>query len=1024
MLRLAPNGCVDAINGRVENGECPDYSVLSNFVPAPDSPRQWVPRPAASVLASTYTVPGGLTFVVLTSGSTWTVPANWNNASNAIWALGAGGNGGTASQNVYNGAGGGGGAFASVANKTLTPGASINIQVGVNDGTTGSGTTPTANTWFNNSSTLVAAGGASASGSTQGAAGSTANSVGTVKYAGGAGGSSGGSTAGGGGGAGGPNGAGGAGQAVTTTGANGGTGDNSHGGAGASTLAGVGAAGTEWAPLTAATGVGSGGGGGGTLTPTNQAGGAGGAYGAAGGGGSGTGASWAGGAGAGGVIVIAYNASPLVYPMPGITCQVAVGNFFCGMMNDPEGSGTDIPFVFNLLNSTFLTVSGINTATNCPTSPSAGDWQPPHAEPIGNYVLISHSGFSGTGSNFYGAIGLSLSQLPKTIVINSGVAWVTPADWNNASNQIQVIGSGANGGPGGNGQGGSTGGAGGAGGGYASLSNVTLAGTNTIQIGSAGTPTWFNASTNLQAAGGSSGSNVASGAFGSSAVTFAGGAAAGASGDAGGGGGGAAGPAGVGGAGGLNGGAGDAGTGGAGGVYGSGAGSPGSELGSSGVGSGGGGGGGGGGHGAGSNGYNGGAGGAYGAGGGGGGNGYSSRGAGGLGAGGVIIVTYTPAPIPAAWTVQNTLTNVLPSPPVWITQFNSRAWFLCNPGGTTPPAALCSDVLGVASGPLSRSAAVAGVIITFGDTVPLVGAGTLSLTNISTGGVTQAMYVFKAATQGMPNIYQITGDIGTTNLSSQALNAGVSTVAPNSIISTPLGLFFVAPDGLRYIDTQGHVQPPIGYAGTGKVTQFLNAAPQSRISGACNANTMRFALYNSISGNVEDWCYDLVRQSWYGPHTFPAGLVTALGPGFIITPYVGTSVSGIYYSTLVPSAASTYIELALPMTCTATSSIIPDRKEMNELATVRSLLYAGVPAGGTTYNVSIQDINGNVLGTTAFATPTTVTNVSPSDITWAAPIVFDRAAVKISVTGTAGVRLGSFQLPVSQSGFTSRAPGN
>jgi len=337
---------------------------------------------------------------------------------------------------------------------------------------------------------------------------------------------------------------------------------------------------------------------------------------------------------------------------------------------------------------------------------------------------------------------------------------------------------------------------------------------------------------------------------------------------------------------------------------------------------------------------------------------------------------------------------------------------------------MCSDVIGVASGPLSRSAAVAGVIETFGDLTPLVGMGTLSLTNISTGGVIAALYVFKSASAGSTNIYQITGDVGTSNLSLQALNASVSTVAANSIVSTPNGLFFVAPDGLRYIDTQGHVQNPIGYSGTGKVTPFLNAAPFSRISGACNASVLAFGLYNSVTSAIELWCYDIVRQAWHGPHTFPAGLINSLGNSFLMSPYVASGQAGLYNVSLVPSRTSTYTELGSPMTCTATSTLIPDRKDMNELSTVRSLLYAGAPAGGTTYNVAIQDVNDNVLGSTTVPTSATAAFIAPYDITWPSPIVFDRAAVNISVTAQAGVRLGSFALPVSQSRLTSRAPGN
>src|SRR5208282_2217039 len=215
-----------------------------------------------------------------------------------------------------------------------------------------------------------------------------------------------------------------------------------------------------------------------------------------------------------------------------ITCQTVVGNNVVGMYNDPAGSGTDLPFVFNLLTSTFLTVNNVIIGTNTPTSPSSGDWQPPHAEAIGAYVLISHPGFNGIGNNFYGAVNLAAYTSPaKQILVTSGSTWTVPADWNNSSNSIVAIGAGANGVAGGNGGGGGTGnpgtiggnggtggaggaggsaGAGGHGGSATQITNVALTpGTQVnIQVGTAGAPTWFNNTSVLQAAGGSSGSNV------------------------------------------------------------------------------------------------------------------------------------------------------------------------------------------------------------------------------------------------------------------------------------------------------------------------------------------------------------------------------------------------------------------------------------------------------------------------------------------------------------------------------------
>ena len=360
---------------------------------------------------------------------------------------------------------------------------------------------------------------------------------------------------------------------------------------------------------------------------------------------------------------------------------------------------------------------------------------------------------------------------------------------------------------------------------------------------------------------------------------------------------------------------------------------------------------------------------------------------------------------------------------MWIKQFNGRAYFAMNPGGATPPSVMCSDVIGVASGPLSRSAAVAGVILTFGDTTNVVAMGTLALTNLTTGGVIQALYVFKSATLGAPDIFQITGDVGTSNLSLQKLNANVSTTAPNSIVSTPLGLFFVAPDGLRYIDTQGHVQAPVGYGGTGMTSIFTNAVPQSRIAAAYDSSLLVFGLNNSVSGNIETWCYDTTRQMWHGPHTFPSGLLSSLGNSFLVSPYVASGAFGLYNLSFSPSSASTYTELGLPMTCTATTSLAPDRKEITNISTVKSVLYAGYPASGATYVVTMTDVDGNVLGTCNVVEPAVATAEAPFEVPWTAPIPFDRMAITISTTAAAGIRMGSFHLPYTDANYTVRYPG-
>lgn len=292
------------------------------------------------------------TTVIITSGTSWTVPSDWNDADNSIEVIGGGGGGGGGG-NVGGGAGSGaGGAYAEIVNADLTPDGSVTISIGAG-GTAGS--TAESNggtggdTYFNASACANAdavnsvcakggGGGGGGTGGTAGTAGATqSGSVGDTVNLGGAGAGGGavsgngksGGGGGGGGGAGGLNGAGnagvdgfeGAGGSCTTspctgdggdggqgdvtsggTGGTGGTGNTSPGGTG-----GNGGDGTEW--TTAGSGGGAGGGGGGSNNANGGPAGTAGSYGAGGGGGGaggGSGSGAAGSAGIQGVIVITY----------------------------------------------------------------------------------------------------------------------------------------------------------------------------------------------------------------------------------------------------------------------------------------------------------------------------------------------------------------------------------------------------------------------------------------------------------------------------------------------------------------------------------------------------------------------------------------------------------------------------------------------------------------------------------------------------------------------------------------------
>jgi hypothetical protein len=187
------------------------------------------------------------TAYLLTSGTTWTVPSDWNNTNNTIHMIGAGGGGATSAVSGNNraaGGGGGGGGYTVVTNFSSTPSSSINYAIGSG----GTATITAGSTTWNSSAYTAGGGGAGTATTTPTSAGGAG---GTGTFAGGTGGAGGFGTAantgyggGAGGGAGGPNGVGGAGgtgfgSITGTAKAGGGGGGNGGGSAGGNASSGL-----------------------------------------------------------------------------------------------------------------------------------------------------------------------------------------------------------------------------------------------------------------------------------------------------------------------------------------------------------------------------------------------------------------------------------------------------------------------------------------------------------------------------------------------------------------------------------------------------------------------------------------------------------------------------------------------------------------------------------------------------------------------------------------------------------------
>lgn len=256
------------------------------------------------------------TTVFLTSGTSWTVPDDWDSTNNTVEVIGGGGNGGADVFRIIGGGGGGGGAYSKVTNVTLTPASVVSYAVGGAAGDTYFCNASTNCGSISGSSVIVGAkGGSSATLNAGGAGGAAASGIGTTKYSGGAGANRTALGGGTGGGAAGPGGAGGAGSA--TTGGTGGGGAGGAGGASGSSPA-AGSAGTEWDAT-----HGSGGGGGAHSGISTGA--SGGLYGGGGGGTS--------GAGRQGIIAITYGVES-VPEGPG------VGEPYTGAQCDGQELGT------------------------------------------------------------------------------------------------------------------------------------------------------------------------------------------------------------------------------------------------------------------------------------------------------------------------------------------------------------------------------------------------------------------------------------------------------------------------------------------------------------------------------------------------------------------------------------------------------------------------------------------------------------------------------------------------------------
>jgi hypothetical protein len=360
--------------------------------------------------------------------------------------------------------------------------------------------------------------------------------------------------------------------------------------------------------------------------------------------------------------------------------------------------------------------------------------------------------------------------------------------------------------------------------------------------------------------------------------------------------------------------------------------------------------------------------------------------------------------------------------PTAVKQFNGRAYFIQNV--VAQPSVVFSDALNAVN------ATNANQILTFGDNVALTALGGLQLNN-QLGGIIQSLIVFK----GVTNMYQVTGDSALNNLTVNTLNITTGTLAPNTICNTPEGLAFMSPEGMRVIDFQAAISPPIGLDGTGIAVPFVYAVVPSRVVAQSGGNVMRVSVQNglAVGSPNQEWWYDFSRGIWTGPHTFPASLIQPYKGTFIEAP-IGITAS-LWQSDVVQSSTSTYVENGVQMSWNWLTAMLPDNDQIKQnsmqLATLDMALASTIP----NINVQAIDQNGTALDTVQVQTPGGSTiwgaftwggapwlgppaALAPRPLSWTHPIVFARLQLQANGQSAAGIKIGTAHLRYQVLGYT------
>lgn len=361
------------------------------------------------------------------------------------------------------------------------------------------------------------------------------------------------------------------------------------------------------------------------------------------------------------------------------------------------------------------------------------------------------------------------------------------------------------------------------------------------------------------------------------------------------------------------------------------------------------------------------------------------------------------APASPLWGAGDTDRNPLPSVPVGVAQFNGRAYF-----GLGLDGIVYSDSLL----PCRVSNSLAVQALTTNDGLAVTAIAPLMLTTQVVGGIVQALIVF----QGANKMQQITGDQATGDLKMATMPVATGTLAPLSATPTRLGLAFISPLGLRFVDFSGTISAIIGDNGQGITAVFQDAVAPSQICAAENSGVLRISVQDgTISGGPDapyrEYWYDIEHRVWSGPHTFPARLIEPWRNSFLLA---AIGVAGeLWAGDSSPVPGSSFTENGFPLVWNWETVLLPDNDVIAMNAMVEGNLM--VAFANTGISVSALDEGGVLLDSLTIQPWSSVggqglTALRQRALWWSQVVIFKQMVIRASSLSDSSVAIGNLYL--------------